>query len=172
VKHKIRFLSAVLSICLLSIVSFGQGSNIDIDISLETIKFSNRAKKTPVKVKITNLSAADLNVGDVKYISFFLLKWNSADFYISPDNVFKLDRKTKSRVLKQNESIEFSLNLAKLAWYDQILFERKKRKKFKALSPATYNFFAVTDVNNNFIKAKPSTSSFLSNRFDVKFISK
>lgn len=159
-----RFLFLLSVLCLFSVVGFAQNKRLDIEISVNNPIVSVKSKKASLKIKITNLSTSDFKAENIKYVSFYLLKWGSSDFYISGKDFLKINKKLKSKTLKQNETVEFEIKLNKLKWRDKLVDSEKKYKPLKRLTLATYYLFVVIDINGE--------KSHASNEIAVKLISK
>lgn len=113
---KFKFI-AVFSIIILCFVnSFAQERNVEIEVSMEESNFSRTAKNIPVQVKITNVAKDDLKTEGLGYVNFYFSKCFVKKNCRGVASIYIAASKISSKNLKENESFDFEVNLANLAW--------------------------------------------------------
>ena len=169
-KYKVLF--AVLAAFLLVTNSFAQ--NVEVSVSMENKNLWGR-KDFPVKVKITNKAEDNLDTKILKGISFCFSKRLKFNEYGKRGEKYTAFAEIPQKLIKENESFEFEVNLSDLYWADEVSSSRnlKSPKNLSTIPVENRIFYAVVRVFTDDLNLKemtiPISNSFASNQILTTF---
>lgn len=150
---KLKFLFLIT--CLFSVNAFAQEKNFSVEISL---KENNRAligKDNLVNVKITNDSEQLLlKTENIESIILFMSRCPKIRKCDTREDVYVAYSEIKPKNFKQNEALEFHVNLADLYWKPFISsnIDFKNPKNFNTVPFVNKYLYAVIKIFDKYLK--------------------
>ncbi len=114
---KFKFLALFSLVFLLSISIYGQERKFDLEVSLNETNIDKTSEDIFATVTITNISKQVLVSDSLGFLEFRFSKNMLGDEQglVKNDRVSRFD--IPSKKIRENKSIKFRVNLAKLNWY-------------------------------------------------------
>ena len=167
---KLKLLFLVFIFNFLSIVSFAQEKNIEIQVSLKSPAIETKSKNVPVKIKITNKSEQILDTEDLgNLVLYFSTCRQDDEMCYRLGGLLSASVEIKSTKIKKNKSIEFEANLSDLVWGSILSSFRSSEKNFYTISKENKYFYAALPTRKNVLPdGTRLADDFLSNQITVR----
>ena len=151
---RLNYLFLLLIVSLFSINSFAQERDFSIEISLKEYNRLLIGKDNLVSVKITNNSEQVLNPQDLKSLHFYVSRCPRTKRCSTWEDVYIASSKIEAKNLKQNESVEFQVNLADLYWNSAISssFDFSRPQNFHTVPLKNTYFYADIKIFDKYLK--------------------
>ncbi len=117
-KFKFSVVFSIIIICVVN--SLAQERKVEIEVSMDETNILQRAKNIPANVKITNKAKDVLKTVGLGRIKFHFKKCLTCEKSYAFNDIYEAQSGFPAKNLIEDESFEFTVNLAGLYWYSPL----------------------------------------------------
>jgi hypothetical protein len=173
-KFKFAVVFSIIIICLTG--TSAQDRNAEIEVSMDETSISTRSTTTIVNVKITNKADEVLKTEGLGNINFYFSRVFTEKTIRSLGDVFEAKTNIPAKILRNNETFEFKVNLYDLYWFDSMSGFIDPKKPNLNEVPSENIYFSANiklldkyEYNSSAKRKLPVYKYFRSNTIDVNF---